>query len=188
MNKILRFTFVAALAAVSSLSFAQKTVTIKSADLTGEKGDNVTLVKDGVTITFESADLTYNFSYRLFKGKKVTVAATSNIQKIEMQCDPFKQGAYLADGFKLVPGLTISANKENATWTGNAKSVELTPEKHQVRVKSFIITLENDHTGIKEMTNKTLNENAPIYNLAGQRVGKDYKGVVVQNGKKFIKR
>ena len=58
MNKILRLTFVAALAAVSSLSFAQKTVTIKSADLTGEKGDNVTLVKDGVTITFENADLT----------------------------------------------------------------------------------------------------------------------------------
>ena len=25
-------------------------------------------------------------------------------------------------------------------------------------------------------------------NLAGQRVGKDYKGVVVQNGKKFIKK
>lgn len=30
------------------------------------------------------------------------------------------------------------------------------------------------------------NENAPIYNLAGQRVDKNYKGVVIQNGKKFI--
>lgn len=28
--------------------------------------------------------------------------------------------------------------------------------------------------------------NAPIYNLAGQRVGKDYKGVVIQNGKKYL--
>ena len=43
-------------------------------------------------------------------------------------------------------------------------------------------------TGINEVSNGTVNENAPIYNLAGQRVGKDYKGVVVQNGKKFIKK
>lgn len=28
--------------------------------------------------------------------------------------------------------------------------------------------------------------NAPIYNLAGQKVNNDYKGVVIQNGKKFM--
>lgn len=30
--------------------------------------------------------------------------------------------------------------------------------------------------------------NAPVYNLAGQRVGSDYKGVVIQGGKKFIRK
>lgn len=30
------------------------------------------------------------------------------------------------------------------------------------------------------------NPNAPIYNLAGQKVSKSYKGVVIQNGKKFV--
>lgn len=30
------------------------------------------------------------------------------------------------------------------------------------------------------------NENAPVYNLAGQRVSKDAKGVLIQNGKKFV--
>lgn len=30
------------------------------------------------------------------------------------------------------------------------------------------------------------NVNAPIYNLAGQRVAKNYKGLAIQNGKKFI--
>jgi hypothetical protein len=30
--------------------------------------------------------------------------------------------------------------------------------------------------------------NAPVYNLAGQRVSKSYRGVVVQNGKKFVNR
>lgn len=32
-----------------------------------------------------------------------------------------------------------------------------------------------------------VNDKAPMYNLAGQRVSDSYKGVVIQNGKKFIK-
>lgn len=32
----------------------------------------------------------------------------------------------------------------------------------------------------------SINENAPIYNLAGQQVSKSYKGVVIQNGRKFV--
>ncbi|MBE6341194.1 MAG: hypothetical protein E7069_10750 [Bacteroidales bacterium] len=31
-----------------------------------------------------------------------------------------------------------------------------------------------------------LDENAPIYNLQGQRVSKDAKGILIQNGKKFV--
>jgi len=31
-----------------------------------------------------------------------------------------------------------------------------------------------------------LNTNAPMYNLAGQKVDKDYKGIKIQNGKKFM--
>ncbi|MGN1375183.1 MAG: hypothetical protein ACI4V5_01365 [Prevotella sp.] len=31
------------------------------------------------------------------------------------------------------------------------------------------------------------NANAPVFNLAGQRVSKDAKGILIQNGKKFIK-
>jgi len=42
-------------------------------------------------------------------------------------------------------------------------------------------------TGLSHaITNVSANVNAPIYNLAGQQVSKDYKGVVIQNGKKFV--
>lgn len=45
----------------------------------------------------------------------------------------------------------------------------------------------SEPTGISTISSDAkANENAPIYNLAGQKVGKDYKGVVIQNGKKFI--
>lgn len=42
--------------------------------------------------------------------------------------------------------------------------------------------------GIKVMpvVNKAFNPNAPIYNVLGQQVTKNYKGIVVQGGKKFI--
>lgn len=31
-------------------------------------------------------------------------------------------------------------------------------------------------------------EDAPIYNILGQKVDKSYKGVVIQNGKKYVRR
>lgn len=43
-----------------------------------------------------------------------------------------------------------------------------------------------ESTGINTTTVATLDVNAPIYNLAGQRVNKDAKGILIQNGKKFI--
>ena len=30
--------------------------------------------------------------------------------------------------------------------------------------------------------------NTPMYNLSGQRVGASYKGIILQNGRKYIKR
>lgn len=43
-------------------------------------------------------------------------------------------------------------------------------------------------TGISNITasKATLDNNTPMYNLAGQRVSTSYKGVVIQNGRKFI--
>jgi len=43
----------------------------------------------------------------------------------------------------------------------------------------------DDVTAIKGVESKKA-ENGVMYNLAGQRVGKDYKGIVIVNGKKFM--
>ena len=51
-----------------------------------------------------------------------------------------------------------------------------------------LIKVEKSSTTGIDTIKATQNENAPIYNLAGQRVGKNYKGVVIQNGKKFFKK
>ncbi len=41
-------------------------------------------------------------------------------------------------------------------------------------------------SGINNVTTSEVNENAPVYNLSGQRVNKETKGILIQNGKKFI--
>ena len=47
--------------------------------------------------------------------------------------------------------------------------------------------VEADFTGTGISAVKTeLNTNAPMYNLAGQKVDNSYKGIMIQNGKKFM--
>ena len=42
-------------------------------------------------------------------------------------------------------------------------------------------------TGISNVAvDSMLDQNAPMYNLAGQRVSNDYKGIVVKNGRKYL--
>ncbi len=47
-------------------------------------------------------------------------------------------------------------------------------------------TIFGETTGISSVENKVEKADAPVYNLAGQLVGKDYKGLVIKNGKKFV--
>lgn len=57
----------------------------------------------------------------------------------------------------------------------------ITPE-----IKNCYLVAINPTTGINNVTATKLNVNAPMYNLAGQKVSNNYKGVVIQNGKRFI--
>lgn len=41
-------------------------------------------------------------------------------------------------------------------------------------------------TGINNITTEAADANAPAYNLSGQRVGKNAKGVLIKNGKKYV--
>ena len=64
-----------------------------------------------------------------------------------------------------------------ATWAGGADSS-----------KGWTIRIEkgNNTTGIDAVRTANNDTNKAAFNLAGQRVGKNYKGIVVKNGKKFM--
>ena len=73
-------------------------------------------------------------------------------------------------------------------WTGTnlpAGKIYL-QGKASYGARSFIGFDSNTTTSIDNVVVKTIDENAPMYNLAGQRVNKNYKGVVIVNGKKYM--
>ena len=49
-------------------------------------------------------------------------------------------------------------------------------------------TIVYSATGINAIENGQIKDNAPLYNAAGQRVNGSFRGVVIQNGKKVMKR
>ena len=56
--------------------------------------------------------------------------------------------------------------------------------KSQIGIYGFEFTAGTN--GISEIAAEKTDANAPVYNLAGQRVSKNAKGILIQNGKKFI--
>jgi len=61
------------------------------------------------------------------------------------------------------------------------------PEGVAGGAKFFLPTGEDETDGIRSIENSELRiESSNYYNLAGQRVGKDYKGIVIVNGKKML--
>jgi hypothetical protein len=59
--------------------------------------------------------------------------------------------------------------------------------KNQLGIYGFQFTPGGDPSGVETIkTNKVWNADAPMYNLSGQKVDKSYKGIVIQNGRKFV--
>lgn len=80
-------------------------------------------------------------------------------------------------GFKLVNnGITIPAKKGYLELTGTTAA------------KPTFFAFDGIGTGISHIEADADLENAAMYNLAGQRVDKSYKGVVIVNGKKMLRK
>ena len=154
MNKILRFSLIAALALVSSLSFAQTTVTFIGGtdkgkiDDTGSHGADQ-LTKDGITIATTDGLLGYKYNnkpggeYRTYKGSTFTVSSTAgNITKITVTCAAKGKMKYgpgnLAD--PTAGSYTFDANGNTGTWTGEIGSVSFSSTSNQTRMTKIEVT------------------------------------------------
>lgn len=61
-------------------------------------------------------------------------------------------------------------------------------ETYELDKNNQLYSLNGVTTGINNITTDATLENAPAFNLAGQKVGKAYKGVVIKAGKKFVQK
>lgn len=59
---------------------------------------------------------------------------------------------------------------------------------YELDSNNILISQNGTTTGITNITAEEAAKNAPVYNLAGQKVTKAYKGVVIKNGKKMIQK
>lgn len=60
--------------------------------------------------------------------------------------------------------------------------------KYELDMNNQLYSLNGQTTNINNITTDAALENAPAFNLAGQKVGKEYKGVVIKAGKKFVQK
>lgn len=193
MKNYLRYAFIAVLAFICNVSFAQTVVTFTAetdkgsfdATQTGTGAGADKITKNGETAVptkVTVADLTSNkYLCDLVTVENANIISetsgtytnqylTNGTDKV-MIYDKFKTKTNITDG----EGFDVTGIFVTAKLSGNI-------------IKEFAPISAPVPTGINNITTEATDANAPAYNLAGQKVGKEYKGVVIKAGKKFIQK
>lgn len=116
-------------------------------------------------VTVENANIISETS-----GTHTNQYLTNGTDKV-MIYDKFKTKTNITDG----EGFDVTGILVTAKLSGNI-------------IKEFAPISAPVPTGINNITTEAADANVPAYNLAGQKVGKEYKGVVIKAGKKFIQK
>lgn len=162
-------------------------------------GEN-TVVIDGNNKTIEGANNTYKCTKRLKLGGtgsaearnlnfEVTGPCTINVGLISSSSSADRTLNVATGTFDNVvaslQALGSPAQEQSYKYEGNEPTtVYLYSPSSGVNI--YYIEVNYTSTNINNAVVEQTNENAPIYNLAGQRVNKSTKGILIQNGKKFI--
>ncbi len=116
-------------------------------------------------VTVENANIISETS-----GTYTNQYLTNGTDKV-MIYDKFKTKTNITDG----EGFDVTGIFVTAKLSGNI-------------IKEFAPISAPVPTGINNITTEAADANVPAYNLAGQKVSKEYKGVVIKAGKKFIQK
>ena len=176
VNQVINGTVEVTYSLFNELPEAKKTANTSAEKLTITDGEAAVPTKVTVAdltsnkylcdlVTVENANIISETS-----GTHTNQYLTNGTDKV-MIYDKFKTKTSITDGEGLdVTGILVTAK------LGDNTIKELAPISAPVP------------TGINSITTEAANANAPAYNLAGQKVGKEYKGVVIKAGKKFIQK
>lgn len=121
----------------------------------------------------------------LIKIKEFTFSKEEyNTDKFNYYANDGENKIMIYDKFSGIGGVSKLTEGEKYTLTGIYGVIyKNIPEVLPIKaVEKF------DPTGITNITTDEAAKNASVYNLAGQKVTKAYKGVVIKNGKKMIQK
>ena len=176
VNQVINGTVEVTYSLFNKLPEAKKTANTSAEKLTITDGETVVPTKVTVAdltsnkylcdlVTVENANIISETA-----GTHTNQYITNGTDKV-MIYDKFKTKTSITDGEGLdVTGILVTAKLDDNIIK------ELAPISAPVP------------TGINNITTDAADANAPAYNLAGQKVGKEYKGVVIKAGKKFIQK
>ena len=91
--------------------------------------------------------------------------------------------------------IIITDGNASITFTGTAKRNKLSYSYDDTNFSSFAdakdqiqIYRKSGELGINGVTSTGVKKDGRVFNLAGQQVGDDYKGIVIVNGKKIVRK
>ena len=121
------------------------------------------------------------------------VSAVTNLLKASVEATEVAASTsgcfhyFLANGSNGVGFYNLATS---ATSAANKAYLETTEALKTAAGTKVVWIFDDETTGIGELTASGIEDSksAPMYNLSGQRVGNDYKGIVIVNGKKVIKK
>lgn len=168
--------------------------------LTVMANEESTVVIDGNNKTIEGANNTYKCTKRLKLGGtgsaearnlnfEVTGPCTINVGLISSSSSADRTLNVATGTFDNVVASLQAVGSPAQEQTYKYESNEPTTVylySPSSGVNIYYIEVTYTSTNINNAIVEQGNENAPVYNLAGQRVNKSTKGILIQNGKKFI--
>lgn len=176
VNQVINGTVEVTYSPFNELPEAKKTANTSAEKLTITDGEAAVPTKVTVAdlttnkylcdlVTVENANIISETS-----GTHTNQYLTNGTDKV-MIYDKFKTKTNITDG----EGFDVTGILVTAKLSGNI-------------IKEFAPISAPVPTGINNITTEATDANAPAYNLAGQKVGKEYKGVVIKACKKFIQK
>ena len=139
--------------------------------------EGVTIKKNGKKFAAEiGSEIEDDYEWKIKDGEAGQIVL---ITRIDNTCGPLKSGADLIT-------LTLVAAEDAADGTAKISGITFSDKGTSVKGnEDFTVAITIGGTGIESLNADDSNE--PAFNLAGQKVGKNYKGIIVKNGKKVMK-
>lgn len=172
--------------------------------LNGSKTDYSTLAMKDTPVSFlyknskaKSKAFTISDKYFCAQTKGVQISVSGLTEGQEVAFSVASKGSTAAvfnivSGCEVVgemPTLAAKSGEDLKFITIKVKATDATAVIKEIDggfgIESVIVS-EGTSTGITNVHAASSAKSSAIYNLAGQQVNKDYKGVVIQNGKKFL--